>query len=151
MDSNGNALGGIRTPQVQVPLATISGIGQPGSRRSMTLAGSPGLSRVPRSAGYSGPLSHSEPTKLAGLYPTHEAFVKRWDAATAADVKEGFLWRPTQLSSTGSRPRRRSGTRESVSPLAEVALQHLPEGLRGRASKNLTFFGTLKRASSARQ
>ena len=30
-DPNGNALGGIRTPQVQAPVATLSGLGQPGS------------------------------------------------------------------------------------------------------------------------
>ena len=29
--------------------------------------------------------------KLADLYPTHAAFVKKWDAATAEEVAHGYL------------------------------------------------------------
>ncbi len=29
--------------------------------------------------------------KLAQLYPTHAVFVKKWDAAVAADVAKGYL------------------------------------------------------------
>ena len=29
--------------------------------------------------------------KLALLYPTHGAFVKKWDRAATADVREGYL------------------------------------------------------------
>jgi hypothetical protein len=34
------------------------------------------------------PLSSSQ---LAALYPTHKSFVKKWDAATAAEVRHGYL------------------------------------------------------------
>jgi hypothetical protein len=30
-------------------------------------------------------------SQLAALYPTHESFVKKWDAATAAEVRPGYL------------------------------------------------------------
>ncbi len=91
-DANGNALGGIRSPQVTAPVAKLSGVGQPGATpvhsragartkpvSGQTLCGIFGTT-VPFSAG-----------KLASLYPTHAAFVKRWDAATAAEVKRGYL------------------------------------------------------------
>jgi hypothetical protein len=32
--------------------------------------------------------------QLATLYPTHADFVKKWDAATAAEVREGYLLAP---------------------------------------------------------
>jgi hypothetical protein len=31
---------------------------------------------------------------LASLYPTHADFVKKWDTAAAADVREGYLLQP---------------------------------------------------------
>jgi hypothetical protein len=33
-------------------------------------------------------------SQLAALYPTHQDFVKKWDAATAAEVREGYLLEP---------------------------------------------------------
>jgi hypothetical protein len=30
-------------------------------------------------------------SQLAALYPSHESFVKKWVAATAAEVREGYL------------------------------------------------------------
>ena len=94
-DANGNALGGIRTPQVVAPVAKLSGIGQPGS----VPASAPGEQTTSQGSavgagvlcgifGTTVPLSASQ---LAALYPSHEAFVKKWDAATAADVREGYL------------------------------------------------------------
>jgi hypothetical protein len=75
--TSGNALGGIQTPQVAAPVAKLSGIGQPATGNSFcTLFGT----TVPYSA-----------AKLAQLYPTHASFVKKWDAATATDVKMGYL------------------------------------------------------------
>jgi hypothetical protein len=74
---SGNALGGIQTPQVAAPVATLSGVGQPATNNMFcTLFGT----TVPYSA-----------AKLAQLYPSHTAFVKEWDTATAADVKKGYL------------------------------------------------------------
>jgi hypothetical protein len=32
--------------------------------------------------------------KLASLYPTHGDFVKKWDEATAAEVRGGYLLEP---------------------------------------------------------
>jgi AcrR family transcriptional regulator len=32
-----------------------------------------------------------EVAKLASLYPTHAAFAEKWDTATAAEVKAGYL------------------------------------------------------------
>ncbi len=90
-DSNGNALGGIRTPQVQAPVATLSGVGQPGST---SLGSQPSNSDSISSGTLCGILGTTVPftaTHLSALYPTHAAFVAKWDAATAAEVKEGYL------------------------------------------------------------
>jgi hypothetical protein len=91
-NSNGEAVGGIRTPEVQAPVAKLSGLGQPdtsplpshpgsttGSVSGLALCGIFGTT-VPFSA-----------AKLAALYPTHAAFVATWDAAVTAEVKEGYL------------------------------------------------------------
>ncbi len=90
-DSNGNARGGIRTPQVQAPVATLSGIGQPGSDTSGTVPGNTitiSSSTLCDILGTTVPFSAAH---LSALYPSHAAFVAKWDAATAAEVKEGYL------------------------------------------------------------
>jgi hypothetical protein len=90
-DPNGNALGGIRTPQVQAPVATLSGIGQPGSTSLGTQpsnADSISSGTLCSILGTTVPFSAAH---LAALYPTHAAFVATWDAAAAAEVKEGYL------------------------------------------------------------
>jgi hypothetical protein len=93
-DGNGNARGGIRTPQVQAPVATLSGIGQPGST---SLGTQPSNADTISSAtlcsilGTTVPLSAAQ---LAKLYPTHAAFVAKWDAASASEVREGYLLAP---------------------------------------------------------
>ena len=74
MDENGNALGGIRTPYVDVPVATLSGLGQ--SSSICILFGTTQLFEAPR---------------LLSLYPTREAYIQSIDAATDAAVEEGFL------------------------------------------------------------
>ncbi len=58
-DRNGNALGGIRTPQVQAPVATLSGIGQPGATPVASHPGS-AVSGEPY-VGSSAPRSRSAP------------------------------------------------------------------------------------------
>ena len=90
-DRNGEALGGIRTPQVQAPVAKLSGIGQPGSTpigtqpsNSSTISGATLCSIL----GTTVPFSTAQ---LSALYPSHASFVTRWDAATAAEVKQGYL------------------------------------------------------------
>jgi hypothetical protein len=90
-NSDGNVLGGIRTPQVQAQVAKLSGLGQPGSSTS----GGPGGAKVSLSAGtlcdIFGTTVPFSASKLQALYPTHTAFVKKWDAATTALVRQGYL------------------------------------------------------------
>jgi hypothetical protein len=75
LDRFGNVTGGIRTPVVDVPIATLSGLGQSGG----TFCGLTG-STLP----FSGNL-------LAELYPTHAGYVAAVAAATDAAVEAGFI------------------------------------------------------------
>jgi hypothetical protein len=75
LDRFGNVTGGIRTPIVDVPIATLSGLGQSGG----TFCGLTG-STLP----FSGNL-------LAELYPTHAGYVAAVEAATDAAVEAGFI------------------------------------------------------------
>lgn len=91
-DANGNALGGIRSPQVAAPVATLSGIGQPGATGVPTNAGAD-TSTVSGQVlcGIFGTTVPFSAAKVGALYPTHTAFVKKWDDATAAEVRQGYL------------------------------------------------------------
>jgi len=75
LDANGNVKGGVRTPAVDVPVATLSGLGQSGSLFCFLFG-----TTTPFSA-----------PKLAALYPTHAQFVARWAVSTAADVAARFI------------------------------------------------------------
>jgi hypothetical protein len=75
VDANGNVKGGIRTPAVNVPVATLSGLGQSGSSFCFLF-------------GTTAPFSAA---KLAALYPSHASFVARWAAATLGGVAAGFI------------------------------------------------------------
>ena len=75
VDANGNARGGIRTPQVDAPIATLSGLGQSGTSYCFLF----------------GTTAPFDAAKLAALYPSHAAFVKAWNAATDKAVKAGFI------------------------------------------------------------
>jgi Alpha/beta hydrolase domain len=77
-DENGEAMGGIRTPQVAAPIAVVNGTGD-----TSTAGG--GFCRI---FGITIPFSAS---KLAQLYPTHQSFVQKWDQSVAADVSKGYL------------------------------------------------------------
>lgn len=92
-DANGNALGGIRTPQVQAPVAKLSGIGQPGASVSSQPGAATETTQISGEmlCGIFGTTVPFSAAKLATLYPTHAAFVKKWDAATAAEVTAGYL------------------------------------------------------------
>jgi Alpha/beta hydrolase domain len=74
-DENGNALGGIRTPLVDSPTATIRGDGNSGGP----------------SCEVWGTTSAFDPAQLASLYPNHAAYVKAFHRATQRAVKAGFL------------------------------------------------------------
>jgi hypothetical protein len=79
-DANGNVEGGIRTPAVQVPVATLSGLGNSGSSAEAAFICSLVGTTTPFAA-----------TKLATLYPTHAQFAAEWAFATVADVAAGFI------------------------------------------------------------
>jgi hypothetical protein len=74
-DEDKIALRGIRTPPVDVPVATLSGVPGPNPSTICLLLGS----TKPFTA-----------ARLAQLYPSRAAYVKRYDAAVAATVKAGF-------------------------------------------------------------
>ena len=74
-DAHGNALGGIRTPQVDVPIATLSGEAQRGSLFCLLFG-----STVP-----------FDGTKLASLYPDRESYVSAFNEATDRAVRAGFI------------------------------------------------------------
>jgi hypothetical protein len=78
-DAHGNAIGGIRTPLVDVPVSTLSGEPPPGSPPMCASFGS----TVPFDA-----------TTLASLYPDHDSYVEAYTKSTEAAVDVGFLLRP---------------------------------------------------------
>jgi hypothetical protein len=74
LDANGNVLGGVRSPQVDAPIASLGGVGA-GSSFCFLF-------------GTTVPFSSSQ---LAALYPTHDAFVSQWVLATIQDVQKGYI------------------------------------------------------------
>jgi hypothetical protein len=74
-DPLGNALGGIRTPQVDVPVAALSGVGQP--------VGSP-CSRFGTTIAF-------DAATIASLYPDHGSYVEAVRRATRRAIRRGFL------------------------------------------------------------
>jgi len=74
-DQDGEAVGGVRTPQVQAPIAVVSGVPAGGGGFCVLF-------------GRTVPFSSA---KLAKLYLTHAAFVRKWDRAVAVDVAAGYL------------------------------------------------------------
>ena len=74
LDANGNALGGVRTPQVDAPIAALGSQGNSGG--FCFLFGS----TVPYGT-----------AQLASLYPTHTKFVSAWARAVNKDRAHGFL------------------------------------------------------------
>jgi len=75
-DKFGNAVGGLRTPAVQVPTATLTGLGNTGNNPLCFLLGT----TTPLTAG-----------QLAKLYPNHAVYVLAVEHAAAQDVRAGFL------------------------------------------------------------
>jgi hypothetical protein len=81
-DAQGNVRGGVRSPQVDAPVATLSGARNGGSGslgQFCSLFGS----TVPFSA-----------TQLHSLYKNHAAFVTQWDQSVQRDIAGGFLLGP---------------------------------------------------------
>ena len=75
-DENGNALGGIRTPHVDVPVDTLSGEAAEGGAVICLLFGS------------TTPLSGD---RLAELYASPEDYLAQFEAATDAAIEAGFI------------------------------------------------------------
>jgi hypothetical protein len=78
-DANGNVIGGVRSPQVDAPIAALGGVGN---------SGSGAIGAFCRLFGTTVPFSA---TQLATLYPTHGQFVEKWDRATSRDRRRGYL------------------------------------------------------------
>lgn len=74
-DEHGNALGGIRTPWVDAPIATLSGEGQTGG----------GFCRI------FGTTLLFDDAKLAELYPKRKTYVKRYKKSMKRALKQGYL------------------------------------------------------------
>lgn len=75
VDEDGNAVGGIRTPQLDAPIATLSGLGQAGDSFCALF-------------GTTAPLSTD---RLGELYPDHDTFVDRWNESLDAAVDAGVV------------------------------------------------------------
>lgn len=75
LDANGVALGGVRTPYVDVPLAVLSGLGQEGG----------GF------CGLFGTTSSFDAEQLDALYLTADDFIAAWNEATDAAVAAGAI------------------------------------------------------------
>jgi hypothetical protein len=82
LDDNGNALGGVRLPEIDAPTATYSTSNQaaagtnPIAAMACTLGGS------------AAPLA---PDKLLHLYPTHDDYVQKYMQAADRTLADGFL------------------------------------------------------------
>jgi hypothetical protein len=77
-DADGIALGGIRTPPVDVPVAALSGAPGPDPSTICLLLGS------------SAPFSDA---RIAELYPSRDVYVQKYEASTDATIKAGFALR----------------------------------------------------------
>jgi hypothetical protein len=75
LDANGNVRGGIRTPAVDAPVATLSGLGQTGTTFCFLF-------------GTTVPLTEAQ---LTALYGNHGGFVRAWARATLQSALAGYL------------------------------------------------------------
>ena len=80
LDANGNVLGGVRSPDVDVPIATNSGIGEADNFVCFLF----------------GTTTPFTPDKLRSLYPTHEDYVSKVSASARSAAQAGFLLAPEE-------------------------------------------------------
>jgi Alpha/beta hydrolase domain len=87
-DANGNTQGGVRSPQVDAPVATLGAIGQ-----------------GPSFCFLFGTTAPYPPSQLSALYKNHGQFVSQWGQAAQNAVKGGFLLQPdaVELKNSASR------------------------------------------------
>jgi hypothetical protein len=83
-DANGNTLGGVRSPQVDAPVAVLGGIGN-------TAANNSPISFFCRLFGSTVPYTSSTSPTLASLYKNHGQFVSAWSNDIQQLVSNGFL------------------------------------------------------------
>jgi hypothetical protein len=83
-DADGNALGGLRTPGLQVPTATYGPIGHGSGKKLLSPA-------VCLLFGTTTPFTAGQ---LAARYPTHAAYVADVTKAVKADLAAGYLLAP---------------------------------------------------------
>jgi hypothetical protein len=100
-DANGNVIGGARNPQVDAPIAALTGVGN-----SSAVSPPTPLSVSCRLFGSTVPFTA---TQLATTYPNHGQFVSAWAQATQNDVKSGFLLQPDAVELKGSAAASRIG------------------------------------------
>jgi len=86
-DAHGNALGGVRNPLVDVPIATLTGE-PPSGTTAADLAKSTGTCIL---FGRTIPFAHSE---LVSLYGTADKYVAAFRSSADQEVAAGFLLRP---------------------------------------------------------
>jgi hypothetical protein len=82
-DSDGIAIGGIRTPPVDVPVDVLSAVPGPNPQVICLLLGS------------TQPLPDA---RLAELYPSRDAYVQEYDAATDQVIESGFILEPDRAA-----------------------------------------------------
>lgn len=75
-DAHGNVLGGVRTPAVDAPVATLSGLPAAGGTSFCSLFGT---------------TTPFTPSQLAALYPNHGTFAFKWVGATLSSWLHGFV------------------------------------------------------------
>jgi hypothetical protein len=78
-DSDGIAIGGLRTPPIDVPVDVLSAVPGPNPQVICLLLGS------------TQPLPEA---RLAELYPSRDAYVQQYDAATDQVIESGFILDP---------------------------------------------------------
>jgi hypothetical protein len=76
LDKNGNVIGGVRTPAVQVPISTLSGATPPGASSICSLFGS------------TTPFSQSE---LISLYGSPANYLKKYTSSLNKAIASGFI------------------------------------------------------------
>ena len=76
LDENGNVIGGVRTPAVNVPVSTLSGAAPPGTTSLCQLFG------------LTTPFS---PAKLASLYQNQAGYLHAFTTSLDKDIAEGYI------------------------------------------------------------
>jgi alpha/beta hydrolase family protein len=101
-DTFGNARGGIRLPELEAPTATLDG------RRNDVANPAPGVQNF---CFLYGTTQIFDAPALAGLYPTHDAFVKKFSAAADSLVRAGYWLRPEANQAKAAADRAAIGTK----------------------------------------